>query len=253
MDLDERIEGDFDAACKEFSLVEAGDRILVGLSGGKDSLTLVHLLSRLREKMGRVFEVVAAHVRFDNLPYVSDGAYLEEFAREQRVEYHLVEDHIRDEHMEHATCLHCSRFRRAKLMELARVLSCNKLALGHHLDDIAATLLMNMGQHGRFGGMAIRLDMTVGDLRYPLTMIRPLCYIAEQDIIEFTASHNYQPVKCRCEWGDTGFRKKSQRAVDVLAAISKDARLNLLRAQFNYHTKHRQNTTNTPDIEDAQT
>ena len=239
MDIRDRVALQFARAIDEFKLVEEGDRIMIGLSGGKDSLTLVNFLSERRTQMNNNFHIVAAHIKFDNLPYAADMDYLSNFCKERNVEYHLVEDHIRDGHMGNGTCLHCSRFRRAKLMELAREHKCNKLALGHHLDDIVNTLLMNMSQHGRFAGMALKLNMTVGETKYPLTMIRPLCYIAEREIIQFTKEYDYRPVKCRCPWGDTGFRKKTAAATDIFSTISDEARVNIFRAQFNFRTKEK--------------
>ena len=76
-------------------------------------------------------------------------------------------------------------------MELSRVYNCNKLALGHHLDDVVATLIMNMSQHGRFAGMAIKLNITVGDSKYPLSIIRPLCCVAEDDIRTFIVENDF--------------------------------------------------------------
>jgi len=237
-------------ACEEYELIESGDKIMVGLSGGKDSLTLVHFLSQMAERLNHSFKVIAAHIRFTNLPYAIDADYLSNFCKERNVEYHLIEDQIRDGHMGNGTCLHCSRFRRAKLMELARVFQCNKLSLGHHLDDIVATLLMNMTQHGRFAGMAVKLNITVGDEKYPLQIIRPLALTSEQSIIDFVTATGMQPVKCRCPWGDTGVRKKTRSVVDNIAqALGEDARINIFKSQFNVSPK-RIFREKTMDIED---
>ena len=238
-------------ACEEYQLLEKGDRILIGLSGGKDSLTLVHFLSQMSEKSNRSFKVIAAHIKFTNLPLSIDVDYLSKFCEERNVEFHLIEDQIRDAHMGgHGTCLHCSRFRRAKLMELSKVFKCNKLSLGHHLDDIVATLLMNMTQHGRFAGMAIKLSITVGEEKYPLTLIRPLALTSEQSIIDFVTENSFIPTKCRCPWGDTGVRKKTRSVIDeICSKLGEDARINLFKSQFNISKKSINNTSNEKTFE----
>lgn len=242
-------------ACDEYKLVESGDRILVGLSGGKDSLTLVHFLSMLRDMQPGKFEIVTAYIRFTNLPYSVDLEYLKEFTASRKVEFHVVEDQIRDGHMTNGTtCVHCSRFRRAKLMELSRVHNCNKLALGHHLDDIVATLLMNMSQHGRFAGMACKLNITVGETKYPLTMIRPLCLVSENSIRALMVEKGFKPEKCRCEWGDSGFRSKARDVVDLLCEKDESVRMNIFRSQFNISQKfmaNNQDESTDFDIEDS--
>ena len=232
-----KVKAQFSKACDEFRLIEEGDRIMVGLSGGKDSLLLSNFLAIFRDEHPGTFEVICAHIKFDNLPYSVDGEYLEKFCADRKIEYFLVTDQIREAHLQKGTCLHCSHYRRAKLMELCRLKNCNKLALGHHLDDIVATLLMSMTQHGRFGGMAVKLPITVGEFKYPLTIIRPLCYTPEQDIIDYNAAHNYKPTKCRCPWGDAGQRSKTREAEEILCQIGPNVRLNLFKSQFNVHEK----------------
>jgi tRNA(Ile)-lysidine synthase TilS/MesJ len=173
-----KLQSLFNKACRDFSLVEPGDRIMIGLSGGKDSLTTVNFLGFLRASQPGTFEVMCAHIKFLNLPYCVDLAYLTEFCATRNVPFHRVEDQIRQAHMESGmTCVHCSRYRRAKLMDLCRLHNCNKLILGHHLDDINATVVMSMAQHGHFGGMAVKLPVQIGESNFPLTMIRPLCLI----------------------------------------------------------------------------
>ena len=242
-EINKRVYLQIKNACEEFGLINEGDRILVGLSGGKDSLLLTHFLSIIMKEKNYSFKVVAAHVKFDNLPYGIDADYLEKFCIDRDVEYHLIHDNIREAHLENDhkdTCIHCSRFRRSKLMELCRILKCNKLSLGHHLDDIVATLIMNMTHHGRFAGMAVKLDISVGKEQYPITMIRPLAYTPENDIINFVQTNHFQPAKCRCPWGDVGVRSKTRTAVDyIVEKLGEEARLNIFKSQFNVVRKQR--------------
>jgi tRNA(Ile)-lysidine synthase TilS/MesJ len=221
----------FNRACDEFRLVEDSDRIMVGLYGGKDSLTTVNFFALLRDASPGRFEVMSAHIKFGNLPYAADLDYLTSFCASHNVPFHLVKDKLRDAYMDgHITCVHCWHYHRAKLMDLCRVHSCNKLALGHHLDDIVATLLMSMTHHGEFAGMTIKHSLEIGPLTYSLTLIGPLCLIAENDIREFVADQGFRPEKCRCPWGDTAIQSKTRELVGFLCAGHPQARIDLFRA-----------------------
>jgi tRNA(Ile)-lysidine synthase TilS/MesJ len=239
-------------ACHDFGLISPGDRVMVGLSGGKDSLTLCDILCGLRDSQDIPFELLCAHVQFSNIPYRCDLAYLRQWCDERRVSLDIIEDDIRGAHIGDVlrfTCIHCARFRRAKLLEQSRIRSCNKLALGHHLDDIVATLLMNMSQHGKFAGMAVKLDLEVGPQKYPMTLIRPLCYASEDDIRAFVTEQNYKLEKCRCNWSDDGVRPKVRETIDILARFDENARMNLFRSQFITGDAHSGPQTSV-DIED---
>jgi tRNA(Ile)-lysidine synthase TilS/MesJ len=227
----------FKKACDDFHLISPGDRIMVGLSGGKDSLTICHLLCLLRDSQPAAeFEILATHIQFTNIPYRSDLDYLHQFCNDRRVTLDIVEDDIRQAHIkgEHLrlTCVHCARFRRAKLLELTRLRNCNKLTLGHHLDDIVATLLINMSQHGKFGGMAVKLDLRVGEQQYPVQLIRPLCYIGEDDIRSFAQEQGFNPEKCRCDWSDDGIRAKVREAMELLCRDYDQVKTNIFQSQF---------------------
>jgi tRNA(Ile)-lysidine synthase TilS/MesJ len=110
---------------------------------------------------------------------------------------------------------------------------------------------MSMAQHGRFGGMAVKLPVTVGDMNYPLTMIRPLCCIAENEIRAFIAEQGYRPVVCRCPWGDVGLRSKARDVVDFLCQGNEEVRMNLFRAQFNIAERFLANAQKEEDVEKA--
>jgi tRNA(Ile)-lysidine synthase TilS/MesJ len=245
----------FNKACQDFKLISPGDRIMVGLSGGKDSLTMCHVLCLLRDSHSIPFEVLCTYIQFSNIPYRCDLGYLRQFCDEHRVQLKMVEDEIREAHMGGVlrfACVHCARFRRAKLLEQTRLEHCNKLALGHHLDDIAATLLMNMSQHGKFAGMAVKLDITAGEQNYPMTIIRPLCYIGEDDIRAFALGERYKQEKCKCDWGDAGVRPKARETLDILARFDENARMNLFRSQFNIGQQHVDEPSSSYDIEEGE-
>jgi tRNA(Ile)-lysidine synthase TilS/MesJ len=120
------------------------------------------------------------------------------------------------------------------------------------LDDIVATLLMNMSQHGKFTGMAVKLDMEVGEQRYPMTLIRPLCYIAESDIRSFVTEQQFKLEKCRCDWSDDGIRPRIMESLDMLGRFDASARMNLFRSQFNIGHMEGDEHSIPFDIEDAE-
>jgi tRNA(Ile)-lysidine synthase TilS/MesJ len=216
---------------------------------------MCHVLCLLRDSHSIPFEILCAYIQFSNIPYRCDMSYLQQFCDEHRVELKIVEDEIREAHMGGVirfACVHCARFRRAKLLEQTRLERCNKLALGHHLDDLGATLLMNMSQHGKFAGMAVKLNITAGEQNHAMTIIRPLCYICEDDIRAFALSERYKQEKCKCDWSDAGARPKAREALDILARFDENARMNLFMSQFNIGQPRGEEPSSWSDIEDSE-
>ena len=154
---------------------------MIGLSGGKDSLALVELLGSRQKIYKPKFSVVAAHISLENMPYQSDLDYLESFCREHGVEFvHGVsafDPEARDKRK--STCFLCSWTRRKRMFELADELQCNKIALGHHQDDMLETLLMNQIFQGSFATMPPKLKMD----KFDMTIIRPMAFISEAELL----------------------------------------------------------------------
>lgn len=187
----------FVKAFAQFSLLADGDNVLVGLSGGKDSLLLTELLARRSRIQHPQFTVQAVHVRMENIRYETDTSYLQQFCEREEVPLHLItarfDDTQHDDAEEAHTkskphCFLCSWTRRKQLFNLAQQLGCNKIALGHHQDDLLHTALMNLLYQGRFGTMPARLTMR----KMPLQIIRPLCLIPEEWIIRYAALSSYE-------------------------------------------------------------
>ena len=202
---DRRIRQQFGKAVREFGLIEDGDAILIGLSGGKDSLLLTELLARQSRIFKPRFTVEAAHVRMDNVEYETDLSLLRQFCDAQGVRLHILTTAIPQPSAGRSMqqpCFRCSWQRRKMLFNLAQDLHCNKIALGHHMDDIVHTTLLNLFHEGRFGTMPARL--TLGKM--PLTIIRPLCMVSEADIQTYAEAQNYPQQRKRCP-----YEKASQR------------------------------------------
>ena len=205
--LEHRLKERFVKAMATYHLIEDDDRILVGLSGGKDSLLLTELLANRAKIDHPRFSVEALHVRMENIQYETDTSYLQQFCDEQGVKLHLrttrfeigeetvndardarVND-ARDARRQKQPCFLCSWMRRKEMFNLAQELGCNKIALGHHQDDMLHTALMNLTFQGRFDTMPARLKMH----KMPLTIIRPLCLIEEADIKAYAEMKGNKP------------------------------------------------------------
>ena len=234
--LEHRLKERFVKAMATYHLIEDDDRILVGLSGGKDSLLLTELLANRAKIDHPRFSVEALHVRMENIQYETDTSYLQQFCDEQGVKLHLrttrfeigeetVND-ARDARRQKQPCFLCSWMRRKEMFNLAQELGCNKIALGHHQDDMLHTALMNLTFQGRFDTMPARLRMR----KMPLTIIRPLCLIEEADIKAYAEMKGYQKQKKICPYETNSHRTDIKRLYDEIEQINPEARYSIWRA-----------------------
>lgn len=208
-------------AIDKYSLIEEGDRVLIGLSGGKDSLALVELLGRKKRIFRPRFEVVAAHITMENIPYQSDLEYLEKHCRDYDIPFIHATTSF-DESSDHrkSPCFLCSWNRRKQLFTLAKEHNCTKIALGHHQDDVIQTLLMNMTFQGAFGTMPPKLKME----KFDMTIIRPMCLMAETDLIRLSEMREYRKQKKNCPHERTSNRGAMKDIVKQLEALNPQAR-----------------------------
>ena len=193
--LFKRLNERFVRAFATYHLLEDNDHVLVGLSGGKDSLLLTELLAR-RARIDRPrFRVEAVHVRMANISYETSEDYLRQFCADLDVPLHVITTRF-DASDKKPPCFLCSWNRRKQIFNLAQELGCNKIALGHHRDDIIHTALMNLTFQGRFGTMPALLKMR----KMPLSIIRPLCLIDEADIRRYAELRGYQKLLKLCPY-----------------------------------------------------
>jgi tRNA 2-thiocytidine biosynthesis protein TtcA len=184
-------------AIGDFGLVEEGDRILVALSGGKDSWTLLHMLELLRRRAPVSFSLTALTVH-PGFPGFSTGG-IEEYCRANGFEHHVVSAPIHELMLtklgpDDIPCALCSRIRRGVLYTRASELGCTKIALGHHRDDLIETLLLNQFFNGAIKAMAPFLRTDDGRN----AVIRPLVYVPEEDIIAFASRAGFPVTCCAC-------------------------------------------------------
>ena len=195
MTLDERLWKTFNKALGQYQLIDEDDHILVGLSGGKDSLLLTELLARRSKVHVPHFHVSALHVRMENIHYETDTTYLQSFCNEHGVPLHIITTSFEPSERKPA-CFLCSWQRRKQLFNLAQELGCTKIALGHHQDDIIHTALMNLTFQGHLSTMPVKLRMR----KMPLTIIRPLALCLEADIRQYASEHHYEKQLKQCPY-----------------------------------------------------
>lgn len=228
-----RIEKRFNKGVVRYGLIEEGDKILVGLSGGKDSLALVELLGRRARIFKPRFSVVAVHVVMKNIPYQSDLAYLRSHAEAFGVPLVVCEtsfDPSTDTRK--SPCFLCSWNRRKALFTVAKEQGCNKIALGHHMDDILETLLMNITYQGAFSTMPPRLVMD----KFDMTIIRPLCLVHEADLTELATLREYRRQVKNCPYESQSSRSDMKGILRQLEAMNPEARYSLWGSMTNVQT-----------------
>lgn len=198
MNIEQHIKQKFNKALRNYNLISQGDRILVGLSGGKDSLCLLELLAQRSKIFHPQFIVEALHVRMENIKYESNTHYLETFCESLGVKLHVITTSFNEEtppnKRKKPECFLCSWARRKVLFRFAQDHNFNKIALGHHQDDIIHTTLMNLFYESSFSAMPISLKYN----KMPITLIRPLCIVREDDIRSYAALRGYEPLLKAC-------------------------------------------------------
>ena len=209
-------------AIADFSMIRTGDRILLGLSGGKDSLSLLHILRYLQQRAPVRFELAAMTVdpmagEFDPSPMIPYLARL-------GVDYHYVRKPIMELAQQHmgrqSYCAFCSRLKRGLMYQTAREYGCNVIALAQHLDDLAESFLMSAFHGGRLQTMKAHYLNDDGDLR----IIRPLVYVRERQTRDF-ARNNALPVVADSCPACFAMPTRRQHMKELLAAEEADNRL----------------------------
>lgn len=228
--LIQKIERKLVQGIREYGLIDDGDHILIGLSGGKDSLALTELLAGRSKLLKPRFKMSVVHVVMTNIAYESDTSYFEEFTRALDVPLYIRETSFNPStDKRKSPCFLCSWNRRKQLFELAKELGCNKIALGHHMDDVVATLLMNMTFQGSISSMPPLLKMN----KFDMQIIRPMCLIEEKDLIALAALRNYKKQVKNCPYESQTNRKVMGEVLKQLETISPQAKYSLWASMSN--------------------
>ncbi len=209
----QRLCGLMRKAVQDYEMIAPGDRILVGVSGGKDSMALSVGLLMLKDYIGFDFEVVPVTLdpQFGQVPM--DTAPLQELFDRYGVEYHVRRTDIGpvvfDYRKEKNPCSLCAKLRRGALHTAAQELGCNKVALGHHLDDAIETFYMNLWREGRIGCFSPVTYLS----RRDLTMIRPMLLATEAEVIRAVREQQLPIVKSHCPIDGTTVRQETKEFV----------------------------------------
>lgn len=223
-----RLESACRKALYDYQMVEGVSKVAIALSGGKDSLALLYLLKAISGKGFPDFQLFAIHVSGE----FSCGAgvnldYLKGICSELDIPFL---ERSSTQKLETLECYSCSRERRSLIFSAAKEVGAHTIAFGHHRDDNAQTLLMNLLHKGEFAGNLPKILMR----QYDVTIIRPLIYIAESDIRTFAKQNDFARITCRCPVGQKSMRRQVDHLLDELEATFPNVRENIARASLLY-------------------
>ncbi len=207
------------AAMERYDMIAPGDRVAVGVSGGKDSLALLKGLAELRRFYPAPFEVVALTADPGFFGKEADYSAVQELCDSLGVEYIIRRTElykvIFETRKESNPCSLCARMRRGILHDMTKAAGCNKLALGHHMDDAAETFMMNLLSGGIIGSFRPVTYLS----RKDLTVIRPMIFATEKEVASAARRENLPIVKSPCPMDKTSERQKVK---ELIAALEKD-------------------------------
>jgi tRNA(Ile)-lysidine synthase TilS/MesJ len=223
-----RIESLCRKAIHEFDLLAGVDKLAVALSGGKDSLSLLFMLHAIKGRGVPDFDLIAIHVDGE----FSCGAgislrYLEGICDALQIPFIQRRSTLSRESLE---CYSCSRIRRKLIFEAAKDAGAHHIAFGHHQDDTAQTVLMNLLHKAEFAAMLPKLKM----IDYGVTILRPLLLVKEDMIRSFAKERGFSRVTCQCPVGQSSLRKKAEVVLKQLEEVFPNARSNLASAGQHY-------------------
>jgi tRNA 2-thiocytidine biosynthesis protein TtcA len=237
--LEARIAKKVTRAITEHGLIEDGDRVMVGLSGGKDSWALINILDELRRRAPISFSLVAVTVDsgYDGYRHDLIARTCEARGWDYRIEHTEIGEAIDDIlDASDTPCSLCARLRRGVLYRMAGEVGATKIALGHHLDDFIETLLLNLFFAGALKAMPARLVSDNG--RY--VVVRPLVYVTEAEARQYAKANDLPIVGCCCRaCGDLSLqRQRAKRLIAELEVEHPEIKQSMIRALGNVATRH---------------
>lgn len=221
-------------AMHKYNMIESGDRIAVGISGGKDSMVLLNILTRIKNIVDFQFEIYP--IMIENKKDTKDEIdeikkYIEELGYEFQIEYTNIEKVVFDDRNEKNPCALCSKLRRGVLYRIMQEKNYNKLALGHHLDDCIETYFMNLFYQGNTNKMRAKYKSE----NYGVTVIRPMVFVEEKTIIKYAKKAKLPIMKSSCRLDNVkknSKRKESKELIELMAEKNKNLRSNLKNVLF---------------------
>ncbi len=217
-------------AINQSQMVVADDKILVAVSGGKDSLALLDILSERRKFLPIDYELHAIHIITDDVPYEIDKLFLAELCEQLGVTLHLITTHAGiEEKANKKPCFTCSWNRRKELFDFAIKNGFKKIAFGHHLDDAIETLMMNMLMHANISSIPGKLSMFDGNIE----VIRPLILLTNKEMQQYAHIKQFVSLKKECPYEDHSLRNTTRKMIDQFAELNPQARINLFKSMSN--------------------
>lgn len=212
-------------AIMDYEMIRDGDKILVAVSGGKDSLTLLRVLNDRRSFVPIKYDLLAVHV---DMGYpCQHPKLLAGYFKKMNIPYHIASiDILKGKSRAEISCFWCSWNRRKALFETAQSFGCTKVALGHHQDDIIETILLNLFFQGEISAMSPKQELFGGKI----VLIRPLAYVEEEMIRRFAKELEFPHHKCSCPNSVTSKRTKMESIIRDLEKICPEVKKNIFRS-----------------------
>ena len=212
---------------RDHQMIEEGDHVLVGLSGGKDSMILLEVLTERRRAVPFDFNLTAAHIEAIGIGYEIDRERLTAFCKglDVPLHYRSIEPDLEKDPSKTA-CFICSWSRRKELFNLTRELNCNKLALGHHRNDAVETLLMNMIYHGSISSLPYSLEMFKGRM----DLIRPMMDLDDRMLEDYAGLNDLVKVEKSCPHEDRTQRERISQLIGQIEQLHGKGPYNLFRS-----------------------
>jgi len=207
----------------DYKMIDDGDKIAVGVSGGKDSMSLLKILDFRRSFVPIKYDLVAIHI--DMYDTKKQAQSLKRYFEDNGYEYKMIKLRLAGSD-ESRNCFWCSWNRRKALFEEANKLGIKKIALAHHLDDIAESILMNMFYNGEISSMLPKQVLFKG----AITLIRPFAYAQESEIVRYAVNLKVPFFKCLCRHADTNKRELMQKIIRLLSKDCHEVRTNIFRS-----------------------
>lgn len=225
------IESKIRKAIKEFSMLSDVKSLAIALSGGKDSLCLLYMLNAINGKGFEKINLSAIHIDGDYSCGASfDKNYLNDICKSLDIKLYTSE---LKNNLKILDCYECARKRRKLMFEIAKKNDIDTIAFGHHKDDNIQTLLLNLFHKAEFEGMMPKIKFT----RFGITIIRPLIFVEEKDIIEFAKQNNILKIFCKCPVGQTSKRKAVKNIIENIENEFPNVKTNLSKSSFVYSFK----------------